>query len=749
MNLRQRTRLAMQVLRGNIPRRQIQSKGKSLALFPASIEGQAQWSLMDYQAYVNEGYNLNALIYASIYYKAKAVSDAKLVAYEGDVNKPDPLPIDDPLSMLVARPNAHQSFMEFMQQCVVYLNIAGNCYIYAPRLPDEEVPYKLIALRPDRIKLIPEKSNKNLLGYTYHVPGRPAKEAVHFPAELGEIMHIKFPNPLDPLEGMGYGLSPMSCLAQSGDVDNMMTHYLNVFWQTGMSPTGIIEYDIPMEEDDIGTLRNQFAEIYGGARQGWSKPLVLEQGGKYQSMSPTFSEMEFKALDARNETRILMAFGVPGELLGTTSGLDRSIQANKEQAARDFWHDTMMPELRLFEADFKYYLRNGSGGFVAFDTSDIPALQPNRTEQIANFKELFFSGVPRATAAAAAGLTFPPMPDDNVSYLPINIVPAGKIITQPESEPDQSVEEIPSAGEDAEEQAEEGDEKQRVIKGRWTPEQKQVLGKGVDDIAVTWEKRYKEAALEAFEADKRHVLAIVGEAKSRARQRKATIAWDILGQSITAYFGSIAPENWRKFFVPMFLGTITDVGNYWSAALGTAFDIRNIEGEAWFQRYSLTFADNHITPTTSNGIHGILAQAQAEGWSIDQTSNRLNQTFEQWMFGNQSTDDFDWLLERYPQHRTEMIARTETMRASNAGAHGLYERWGVKRKEWLATSDDRTRESHLRAMWDYSEGGNPGPIKMSDTFTVGGYQLRYAGDPSGPAKETINCRCTVLPCVED
>jgi phage portal protein BeeE len=78
-------------------------------LWPAYVDEQPQWQITDYDSYVNEGYNLNSLIYSAIMYKARAQIASPLRAYAGDVEDPEPLPPDDPLSRLIARPNLHQS----------------------------------------------------------------------------------------------------------------------------------------------------------------------------------------------------------------------------------------------------------------------------------------------------------------------------------------------------------------------------------------------------------------------------------------------------------------------------------------------------------------------------------------------------------------------------------------------------------------------------------------------------------------
>lgn len=88
------------------------------------------------------------------------------------------------------------------------------------------------------------------------------------------------------------------------------------------------------------------------------------------------------------------------------------------------------------------------------------------------------------------------------------------------------------------------------------------------------------------------------------------------------------------------------------------------------------------------------------------------------------------------QTRAERIGRTEATGAYNAGAleAGVVEEAGVKR--WLATADGRTRASHLAA------DGQCVPVQ--DTFTVGGASMQMPGDPSAPAGEVIQCRCSIV-----
>ncbi len=89
------------------------------------------------------------------------------------------------------------------------------------------------------------------------------------------------------------------------------------------------------------------------------------------------------------------------------------------------------------------------------------------------------------------------------------------------------------------------------------------------------------------------------------------------------------------------------------------------------------------------------------------------------------------------------VARTEGHRAREAGTAQVYgDAAGmgvVLKKQWLAASDERVRDSHADA--DGQE------VEPDEPFVVNGEELMYPGDPAGSAENVINCRCTQVPVV--
>lgn len=90
------------------------------------------------------------------------------------------------------------------------------------------------------------------------------------------------------------------------------------------------------------------------------------------------------------------------------------------------------------------------------------------------------------------------------------------------------------------------------------------------------------------------------------------------------------------------------------------------------------------------------------------------------------------------------IARTETTRVENSAKQDVGEqgkKLGFKmKKQWISTSDGRTRPEHA--------GADGQIVDIDKPFIVGGEELMYPGDESGSAWNTINCRCTTINIIE-
>jgi hypothetical protein len=102
--------------------------------------------------------------------------------------------------------------------------------------------------------------------------------------------------------------------------------------------------------------------------------------------------------------------------------------------------------------------------------------------------------------------------------------------------------------------------------------------------------------------------------------------------------------------------------------------------------------------------------------------------------------------EKMVDYRAKTIARTETMRAVSEARHASW--WQVLEqlgndpdtvtRTWIATDDDRTRDSHADMDDQVVTGMDTPFISGNDE------ELLYPGDPLAPADEVCNCRCSVV-----
>jgi hypothetical protein len=149
-------------------------------------------------------------------------------------------------------------------------------------------------------------------------------------------------------------------------------------------------------------------------------------------------------------------------------------------------------------------------------------------------------------------------------------------------------------------------------------------------------------------------------------------------------------------------------------------------------------------------FRALLENRDSRALSRDLRDRRFDRTIERAIRDDKplSQDQIDKMVkryhERYIQYRTETIARTDGVRATNQARsesiQQMIEETGLDpsaiRRKWNRTNDGRTRDWH-RSMQDQTVG-------MDEPFEDGkGNKLMFPGDPSAPGETTINCRCVI------
>lgn len=155
-------------------------------------------------------------------------------------------------------------------------------------------------------------------------------------------------------------------------------------------------------------------------------------------------------------------------------------------------------------------------------------------------------------------------------------------------------------------------------------------------------------------------------------------------------------------------------------------NFRRLLGEGSSEALQRQLRDRRFDPTVRRAISGDLVLTDAQ---VEKMVGRYR--------------------DRFIKFRSEVIARTEALRAVHEGveqsfnqaiANGVIDADTLQRT-WHTAADPRVRDSHTVMNGQQQPHGEP--------FVSGdGNQLRFPGDINAPASDTIQCRCAVSTRVE-
>ena len=620
---------------------------------------------------------------------------------------------------VLSAPNPYMSGYNLRQYTAAALVLEGNAYWFIERLGTKNIK-ELWPLIPGKVRAVATKE-KLIDHYLYTVNGREIK------INYSEMIHFKSSNP----NSFVYGQGSLTAAKNTVATDIFAQVWNKAFFQNSTRPDSVLESDNTLPDGVRKRIKESWKEMHQGPSKH-GKTAILDAGLKHKIISENMKDMDFVNLKKEMRIEILASFGVPPSVAGL---LEFANYSNMKEQVKTFWSNTLKPLIVNIKDTLtvrgKQITLKMDAVFDA-DYSDVEALRPDEKARADTAAVYVNMGIPPNQVIQSLDLPFKPFEGGDVSrtQAPVGLPPPAKSKRT-------SADYITKIELDLiREKAESGDEAETIEAIRT------LEWKAFDAELAKQEKNFLGIMREYFEEQRKRVIKALDEnIQAIFASKQYESFWSFaanrkdVSDTISLIFNFDAErEVLEKVAEPVISGTYFDFAIKMAKKIKPEFDF-NLQDDfalAWINDKKIKLATQASTSTleaiTQEVVTGV-EEAVAAGFNESETIAQLKKRI-------------DGVYKFADKHRAERIARTETLSASNAGNQEGMAKTGVKKKEWLSSRDDKVRATH-KTMDSQS-------VAIGQEFvSPSGDTLRFPGDPQAQPGETINCRCTVLPVIED
>jgi HK97 family phage portal protein len=593
-------------------------------------------------------------------------------------------------------------------------------------------PDQLMLLRPDALEVIQGTQGNIINGYKYQVGGS------KIVLEPQEVVFLKFPNPDRQFRGMG----PLQAVARTIDIEEYSEEYNRKFFFNSARPDGILSTEQKLSSDQMTKVEKKLNQKFRGYENA-HKTLILEKGLKWQAMGISQKDMDFLNQANFSRDKILGIFRVPRTVLGITDDVNR---ANAEATDYVFSKRTIKPKMeRMIQQLNEFLLPLFAGTDNMFYDFDDPVPENQAGELEEKKAAMQYGWLTRNEVRAMSGLD--PVEDGDVLLVPAGLTPIGTEPALPapanNTNPKHFSERLKQMG--ARTREKDYSKKLRsAIEQELVKILKRAGGKGrkhkhvkeavADDpksvafqmkqlnIADEFEHRYKIGVSRVFTAQKEWILNKMGD-----KAFKADIDWKKF---------LLLPDKEKKRFADELSKLVAEIiiAQATEAFEFIGSDMRFDENSPALAEYfkDKAFKFSKVTTVYTNEL---LASAFKEGIDAGESIPELRKRVEK-------------VFKRMEKYRSERIARTETIKATNYASEAAYQDSGiVQGKQWLTAFDERTCEFCGPMNGQVVDLGDKW-FDRGDTYVGnqgGSLDLSYESIEFPPLHP--NCRCTLIPVV--
>lgn len=610
---------------------------------------------------------------------------------------------------LLESPNPQQSGFQFRELHAVYMKLAGESFWYTPTGKITGKPKEIHLLRPDLIDI--ELTNDKIPVVAHYVLNRPTGGQTKI--EPHEIIHHKYPNPVNPWRGMGVIEAAMTYL-QTEQYASEWTR--NSIFNSGR-PSGIINLKGKMNDGQFEQLKRKFKDEYTGTLNA-GKTLLLKgfDGIDWAKMGMDLEGIDLKQVKDITREDIMFMFRTSNTIMGITDDVNR---ANSKEMRGVWMENVVKPELDRFVDQINHSITRPhyKDHKVSYVDPNPETIQDRVSEWTAGVDKWLTKNDIIRERNEILGTEIPEKDGGNEIWQPLSLTPmTSDKQVEPESDDEQEelveriIREITPLLQPKQPQKEV--EQKTVVKELTRLQKGEIMRKSLFTEQEQWEQPYQKAVNKVFEAQKKMILE---------RGQKDISSWVFDAKESTAL--------WKQILLPITLEILTDQSKHMfdfvDDEVGGTLEItpavrRRIEER--IERFS-----QDVDNETLDSITETVSESISEGESVDQLRKRI-------------TDIYDTA----ETIRSERIARTETIYASNeASVEAMRQLPSVTGQEWMSNPGacwicDELNGKIISLKESFQDLGTSltGPDGQIFTFD---YE-KVMHPPSHP-----NCRCTSLP----
>ncbi len=611
----------------------------------------------------------------------------------------DTVEIDHPANELINEPNPFLSGPELKSFTSASLKLAGNAFIRIEILGQGKL--ELWPIPPWRVDIDYDKVNGIPAGF---ILDHFATNEQKIPTE--EMIHIRDYNINNPFYGMS-GIKPIERLIL---MDYYAEIFNKIFFKNGCTMSGIYAPDFELQEEQLKALSKSYNAKHQGAENAF-KMFFPQIAGKFYQTSVPLKDLAFGEMFRMNREKQFSVMGIPPSVGGV---YEYANYANADIQERTFWRHTMIPHANIIADGFTRQLlwRHFDRDHVfKFDTTNVEALQPDKLIEAQRLQTL------------CGRILTPNECRDQIGYDPVE---GGDELNA--GFPDMFAD--PAAAQN------QGDGKvaggNTLLRKTSTPSPREKAWKAFDNFLTGKERGYQKIVRGYFRNQYDRVMAKLNQITgngyllgsgllkiTKAMQKDKPIP----GSPDNIFDGESENEKLIEEFLPYIKQAMKDSGNRFFAEYGLDLTFNINDPNVITELERMINRSKIINDTTYDALKNLLAEAYDNGWSMGEVEKGIKDVYKY-------AGDI----------RARTIARTEMLRAVNGGTLAGYDQGGVQKKEWLASMDANTRDTHAAL--------NGEIVRVGEPFTRGSVPMDFPGDPTAPAEEVINCRCAILPIFE-